>query len=171
MKSTLQSLLCLLFALAFSAANAAGILTDEEAAEATPEALMEEVAVFKNIRQAMTLSLSRCESEAKCDSAATTEEVQQMINAIDARVDGLGARQEAAGNSAGLTDVIVAYADERGGLNRVMKKVDSMISPVVENIDESELFGDDGDDSAPAEDSGGEAGEFSDLFADEDEEL
>ena len=168
MKSTLQSLLCLLFALAFSAANAAGILTDEEAAEATPEALMEEVTVYKSIRQAMTLSLSVCESEAKCDSAATAEEVQQMINAIDERVDGLGARQEAAGNSAGLTDVIVAYADERGGLNRVMKKVDSMISPVVENIDESELFG---DDSEPAEDGGGEGGEFNDLFADEDEEL
>ena len=168
MKTTIRSFLFLLLASAFAGANAAGILSDEEAAEATPEALMEEVAVFKSIRQAMTLSLSRCETEAVCDSAATAEEVQQMINAIDARVDGLGARQEAAGNSAGLADVIVAYADERGGLNRVMKKADSMVSPVVENIDESELFG---DDSAPAEAAGGEGGEFNDLFSDEDEEL
>ena len=167
MKNITKSFLFLLLALGFGFAQAAGILSDEEAAEASPEALMEEVAVFKSIRQAMTLSLSRCESEAMCDSAATAEEVQQMLNAIDARVDGLGARQEAAGNSAGLTDVIVAYADERGGLNRVMKKVDSMVSPVVENIDESELFGDD----APAEEAGGEGGEFSDLFADEDEEI
>jgi hypothetical protein len=65
--------------------------------------------------------------------------------------------------------VTVAYAEERGGLSRVLKKAGSMNSAVVENIEESELFGSD-DNAAPAAESDG-AEQFSDMFADEDEEL
>lgn len=168
MRKLIRHNLVIALGLYMSAAGAAGILSDEEAASATPEALMEEVAIYKSIRQAMTLSISRCESDGICDSAASEVEVQQVINALDARVEGLGQRQAAAGNSAGLSDVIVAFADERGGLNRVMKKASEMVPPVVENIDESDLFGD-GDSGAAAGDGG--AGEFDDMFSDEDEEL
>lgn len=149
--------------------STAGILSSDEAAVAGPELLMAEVAVFRSIRQAMTLSISRCETTGECDTVASREEVEQVISALDARVDGLGLRQEQAGNSAGLTDVIIAYADERGGLNRVMKKIGDIESTVVERIDESELFGDDSEEESPAaEDS---VDQFDDMFADEDEEI
>ncbi len=160
---------CLATLMATSAVNAAGLLSNEEAQTANEEALLSEVAVFKSIRQAMTLSLTLCETTGDCKASASTEEVEKVIEALDSRVEGLGLRQQEAGNSAGLEDVIVAYADERGGLSRVLKKAGSMNSAVVENIEESELFGSD-ETAAPAAESGG-AEQFSDMFADEDEEL
>ncbi len=160
---------CLTSLLATSAVNAAGLLSSEEAKSANPEVLLAEVAVFKSIRQAMTLSHTLCETTGDCKASASTDEVEKVIEALDSRVEGLGLRQQEAGNSAGLEDVIVAYANERGGLARVLKKADSMNSAVVENIEESELFGSE-DSAAPAAGSEG-AEQFSDMFADEDEEL
>lgn len=170
MSKVIISSLVFALGLCLSGVTAAqGVLSDEEAASATPDALMAEVTIFRNIRQAMTLSISRCESDGICDSAATEDEVQQVINALDARVEGLGQRQAAAGNSAGLADVIIAYADERGGLNRVMKRAGDMSMPVVENIDESDIFGGEGGEAATGD--GGGAEQFDDMFSDEDEEL
>lgn len=160
---------CLMTFVATGSVTAAGLLSNEEAQSADPELLMSEVAVFKSIRQAMTLSHALCETSGNCKASASPEEVEKVIEALDSRVEGLGLRQQEAGNSAGLEDVIVAYANERGGLSRVLKKAGSMNSAVVENIEESELFGSD-DEAAPAAESGG-AEQFSDMFADEDEEL
>ena len=154
----------------FGTVNAASLLSSEEAQSASPEALMSEVAVFKSIRQAMTLSLTLCETTGECKASATEQEVQQVIDALDSRVEGLGLRQQEAGNSAGLEDVIVAYADERGGLTRVLKKVGDINSAVVENIEETELFGSDEEDTAASAESDA-VEQFGDMFADEDEEL
>ena len=141
-----------------------GIMSNEAAQTESPDELMAEVAVFKNIRQGLTLSVTQCEFDSACDATPNSKEVQQIIDAIDKRVDGLSQRQQDAGNSAGLEDVLVAYGDERSGFSRVLKKIGDTTSSVVENIDEAEIFGDDAGGEEAAE-------QFGDMFADEDEEL
>ena len=145
-----------------------GIMSNEAAQTASPDELMAEVAVFKNIRQGLTLSVTQCEFDSACDATPNSKEVQQVIDTIDKRVDGLSQRQQDAGNSAGLEDVLVAYGNERSGLSRVLKKINATTSSVIEHIDEAELF-----DAATETESteAGAAEEFGDMFADEDEEL
>ena len=149
------------------AAAGEGFLSNEAAQTASADELLAEVAVFKSIRQGLTLSVTLCETTNTCDATPTSHEVQQIIDAIDKRVDGLSQRQQDAGNSAGLEDVLVAYGNERSGLSRVLKKIGDTTSSVVENIDEAELF-----DSATETESSeaGAAEEFGDMFADEDED-
>ena len=151
------------------AAAGEGFISIEAAQTASADELLAEVAVFKSIRQGLTLSVTFCETTNTCDATPTSHEVQQVINAIDKRIEGLSQRQQEAGNSAGLGDVVVAYADERGGFARVLKKINDSNSSVVENIDESEIFGDAGGESETTEAETAE--QFGDMFADEDEDL
>ena len=147
---------------------AAGLLSSEAAQSADPDALLAEVAVFKGMREGLTLSVMQCESTGDCAVAADTGEVQQVINAINSRIGGLEQRQVDAGNSAGLDDVLAAYGNEKGGLTRLLRKIESTPRSVIENIDEDELFGDgESGDAEKAESSE----QLNDMFADEDEEL
>jgi hypothetical protein len=154
----------------------AGILSGDDAQAADPDALLAEVAVFKSIREGMTISVMQCSFDSACDASSNTKELKQLINALDQRIDGLSQRQQDDGDAAGLEDVLIAYVDERDGLSRVLKNVSSSSSAVVEHIDEADLFGDEeSSEPASAETEATEATEateqLDDMFSDEDEEI
>ncbi len=162
-------------------ATGAGILSSEDAQTASPEDLFDEVAVFKSIREGLTLSVTQCALTSACDAATNSRELQQILNALDKRIEALSQRQLDTGDSAGLEDVLVAYVDERGGLSRILEKIDDSTSSVVEHIDDDELFDipaavdrplEDGTAETVTETTGNETAEqLDDMFADEDEEL
>ena len=177
MKEYVRSLVAGIF-LAFSAnaiAVGEGILSDEDGLEAEPEALLAEVAVFKGIREGLTLTFALCDIDIGCDPAASDSEVKQLLSALDQRIDGLTQRQQNSEDS-GLDDVLIAYFDEREGFSEILEKLggssESGSAVVGENIDEADLFGEDESEAeATAETEADSVEQFNDMFADEDEEL
>ena len=177
MKIYVRSLVAGIF-LAFSASAIAvgeGILSDEDGLAAEPEALLAEVAVFKGIREGLTLTFALCDIDIGCDPAASDSEVKQLLSALDQRIDGLTQRQQNSEDS-GLDDVLIAYFDEREGFSEILEKLggssESGSAVVGENIDEADLFGEDESEAeATAETEADSVEQFNDMFADEDEEL
>ena len=152
---------------------AEGILSVEDSEAAAPESLMAEVAVFKGIREGMTLSIAVCELSDSCAPVASDDEIRQVISALDERIDGLSQRQQSSDEPA-LADILIAYFDEREGFNSILEKVDSSEDSSLfgEEIDESELFGEEeADIEETAETEAVDNIEKFDMFADEDEEL
>jgi hypothetical protein len=152
------------------AAMGEGILSGDDAQTANAEILLAEVAVFKSIREGITLSLVQCDIAGSCDPAASSAEVQQIIAALDLRIDGLTQRQQGSDDTAGLEDVLIAYVDEREGYSRFLEQLGFAPKEkkvVGEDIDEAELFGDEEEEKTETS----EGQEQFDIFADEDEEL
>jgi hypothetical protein len=152
---------------------AEGILSIEDSEAAAPDSLMAEVAVFKGIREGMTLSIALCELSYSCAPVASDDEVRQLITALDQRIDGLSQRQQSSDEPA-LADILIAYFDEREGFNSILEKIDTTedTSLFGKEIDESELFGEeDADIEETAEKEAVDNVEEFDMFADEDEEL
>jgi hypothetical protein len=145
------------------AATDGGILSEEEAQTANVETLLADVTVFRNIRQGMKLFMAQCENMENCQTAANTDELEQLISVLDGRIGGLSERRQVTGQPSGLGDVLVAYVDELEGYTRHLDNLQAS-SSVVDKIDESELFSD--DDEATSE-----IKKMDDIFSDEDEEL
>ena len=146
------------------------ILSADDAQAADADALLAEVALFKSIRDGITLSFVQCDIADTCDPASSSGEVQQLIATLDLRIDGLTQRQQASDDTAGLEDVLVAYVDEREGYSRFLEKLGTGTeqgSVVGEDIDEAELFGDEEEEETEIS----ETPDQFDIFADEDEEL
>ena len=164
----------LLVALLFTSVqlSAATILSAEEADSASNEALQSEVALFKSIRDGITLSMALCEGNADCQPNVSEDELTRLLETLDRRIDGLAQRQ-LGGEDSALADLMVAYVDEREGYAEFLSNMTevSLEEAVGEDLDEAELFGDDSGDAAPAAAAEEAPAEFNDLFADEDEDL
>ena len=171
----MKQLLCSLTAITFlisvnniaQAAKDGGLLSEEEAQSANVETLLADVAVFKNIRQGIKLSIVQCENTENCQSVANTDELEQLISALDTRLGSLSERRQNPSQPIGLGDVVIAYVDELEDYTRHLENLQAsagVSSGVVDNIDESELFSD-GDEASL------EVNQMDDLFSDEDEEL
>ncbi len=151
------------------AVSGGGFLSSEDAQTADTDALLAEVAVFRSIRDGITLSLAQCDFSGSCEPAVTSDEVQQIISALDQRINGLSQRQQASDDGAGLEDVLIAYVDELDGFSGVLEKLGSISAEeavIGGDIDESELFGSEEEKTDTTEN----VDQF-DIFADEDEEL
>ena len=107
--------------------------------------------------------MAQCENMENCQTAANTDELEQLISVLDGRIGGLSERRQVTGQPSGLGDVLVAYVDELEGYTRHLDNLQAS-SSVVDKIDESELFSD--DDEATSE-----IKKMDDIFSDEDEEL
>jgi len=174
MKNTFRYLIvfCLLSGWTGVSVSAGGewYLSSEDAQTADTTTLLAEVAVFKSIRAGISLSVAQCELTQACEPAASDVELKQLIAALDERIGGLSQRQQGSDDGAGLEDVLIAYVDELDGFKGFLDKIGSASQSVVENIDESELFGDEA--AGETESTEADAAEqFGDMFADEDEEL
>ncbi len=147
-------------------AETKGILSSEDAQVADADTLLAEVSLFKSILEGITLSVARCDKAQDCMPDASSGEVQQLMTTLDQRIESLGQRQQDADAEADLGAVLVAYVSEREGYSHFLEKLGSGSehSPVVENIDESELFGN--EEEKPVE-----IDKTFDVFSDEDEEL
>lgn len=160
------------FLLLSSAVNSE-ILSLEAADSASIDTLQSEVSLFKNIRDGINLSLALCSGDASCQPSASGGEVEQIIQALDQRIDGLTQRQISGGEgAAGLEDILVAYLDEREGFAGVLEQIGGESASVArEDIDESELFGDEAEEVMETTEAAEGAEQFNDMFADEDEDL
>lgn len=115
----------------------AAILDKSEAAEADISLLQDETIVFQSIGMGIALSIAQCEGIDLCSLTVEESEIQELINALDTRINSLILRQEEAEDQEGLDKVLTAYVNERDNYSAHLEKLKSISSTF---DDESELL-------------------------------
>jgi len=145
----IQSLTILLIASLLILPATARILTRDEANRADAAALTAEAELFKSIGMGIALSLAQCEGREACTPSVNEGELQQLIDALNERIDSLVERQEGGEN---LADVLTAYVNQRENYLRYKDKLDALSEEI-----------------APAEEAAPELVEEAEVFVEEEE--
>lgn len=74
--------------------------------------LLDDTKVFNTIGMGIALSIALCEGKDVCDPTVDENEISQLIDALDQRIEGVVSRQQ--NNEEGLTNIITAYVDTKG---------------------------------------------------------
>lgn len=73
--------------------------------------LLDDTKVFNTIGMGIALSIALCEGKDVCDPTVDENEISQLIDALDQRIEGVVSRQQ--NNEEGLTNIITAYVDTK----------------------------------------------------------
>ena len=138
--ATVLSLTC---TLAWPADPGGGILRDEAAPDADANVLLAEAKLFDSIRKGVALSLAECDLQSQpCDPAVNREELKQVMDKLDNRINLLAARHDQTGEKS-LEDVLLTYANVRDDYKQFMEKLDKVAPAQPEDTGENvfDLFG------------------------------
>lgn len=153
------------------AATGEGILSSEDAQTANPDTLLAEVAVFKSIREGITLSVALCESDNSCETDTSSVEVEQLLAALDQRIESLSQRQQSTEDTAGLGELLIAYVSERQGYSSFLDKLGSAEGTSDNNYEIPPAAVEEDSKAGTETDSAEAVQKMDDVFADEDEEI
>jgi len=106
----------------------AAILDKDEADKADLSSLQDETVVFQSIGMGIALSIAQCEGVDLCSFTVEESEIQELINTLDARIDGLVLKQEEAEDPDGFDKVLTAYINEREHYATHLEKLKSITS-------------------------------------------
>jgi hypothetical protein len=137
------------------------VLDVDEITSADISRLLDDTKVFNSIGMSIALSIALCEGREICDPTVNEDEIGQLLETLDKRIEGVVIRQE--NSEEELTDIITAYIDTKERYHDYMNKLSKISkSPVVEDeFSNEDIFA---DEDAMTED------EFS-AFDDADELL
>jgi hypothetical protein len=99
------------------------ILAEDEANDADAATLVNEAGVFESIRMGIALSMAQCEGLPDCSPAVNEEELKQLIQALDTRIDNLTLRQEEVEDPEGFDEILAIYVNERDNYAHFMEKL------------------------------------------------
>jgi len=125
MMSSLIKFLCFLFILV-SINVFAAILDKDEADKANLTLLKNETVLFQSIGMGIALSIARCEGVDLCSLTVEEKEIQELINALEERIENLVLKQEEAENPVEFSNVITAYVNERDSFTSHLEKLKSI---------------------------------------------
>ncbi len=117
----------LLFILVSTNVSAA-ILDKDEADKADLTLLQNETVLFRSIGMGIALSIAQCEGVELCSLTVEEREIQELINALDERIDSLVLKQEEAEDPIEFDKVITAYVNERDNYATHLEKLKSITS-------------------------------------------
>jgi hypothetical protein len=117
-----------LFILLASVNLSAAILDKDEADRADLNLLQNETVVFKSIGMGIALSIAQCEGVDLCSLTVEEGEIQELINTLDARIEGLVLKQEEAEDPVAFDKVLTAYINERETYTSHLEKLKSITS-------------------------------------------
>lgn len=160
--------LVILFASKYASAQ---ILNSNYASGADVLILQNEIDIFSTIQEGIKLSIAECELFDTCSANVNMEELNQIINTINTRINTLSLRYTESGESA-LENVLIAYVDIRDQYNSLLEKVSDM--PEFETSDsvvEFEFEDYLSNTSTPADSNNELSEEYRELFEDADEAL
>ena len=106
----------------------AAILDKKEAEQADLSLLEGETRVFQSIGMGIALSIAQCEGIDLCSFTVDEDEIQELINALETRIDSLVLRQEEIEDPEGLEKVLMAYVNERDNYTSHLEKLKNITS-------------------------------------------
>lgn len=125
--------LCLFFIISIYGANLfAAILDKNEAEKADINLLKDETTVFQSIGMSIALSLAQCEGVDLCSLTVDEDEIKELINVLDDRINSLQLKQEQAEDPVEFDKVLTAYINERDNYASHLEKLKSLSSSLDE---------------------------------------
>ena len=121
----------------------AAILSKDELEQADLTTLQQDSELFKTIGMGITLSIAQCEGVDLCTLNVDVSEMQELINALDNRIDTLTLKQEDTDTPAEFQQVLATYVDTRdnyGAQLEKLKLLDSDLDSEDSLLDQSEQF-------------------------------
>ena len=116
--------------------NVSAVILDKEAAaQAELSTLQNESSVFQSIGMGIALSIAQCEGVELCSFTVDVDEIQELINTLDARIDSLVLRQEEAEDPVEFDKILTAYVSERDNYSTHLEKLKSITSTLDEEVD------------------------------------
>ena len=126
----------LVFIIALYSSNImAAILGTQEAEQADLTLLKDETLVFQSIGMGIALSLAQCEGIDLCSITVDEDEIKELINALDKRINSLVLKQEEAEDPVEFDKVLTAYVNERDNYATHLEKLKSITSTLDEDLD------------------------------------
>lgn len=110
----------------------AAILDKSEAEKADINLLKDETTVFQSIGMSIALSLAQCEGVDLCSLTVDEDEIKELINVLDARINSLTLKQEQAEDPVEFDKVLTAYINERDNYSTHLEKLKSLTSSLDE---------------------------------------
>ena len=139
-----------------------GVLDINEVTNADISTLLDDTKIFNTIGMGIALSIALCDGKDICDPTVNENEIGQLIETLDKRIEGVVARQQ--NSEEELTNIITAYVDTKEKYTDYMDRLSKITkSPelVEDQFTDEDIFA---DEEAMTED------EYS-AFDDSDEDL
>ncbi len=115
------------------------ILNKSEVEQADIGLLQNESAVFQSIGMGIALSLAQCEGVDLCTVDVDVEELEELLKALDVRINTLTLKQEEAEDPAQFEQVLATYVNTRDDYGAQLEKLKTIQS----ELDAEEGFLDD----------------------------
>ncbi len=102
--------------------------------------LLEDTKVFNTIGMGIALSIAECTGKDTCEPTVDEDEIGQLIEALDRRIEGVVSRQQDSEEE--LTPVITAYVDTKEKYADYLERLSKIARPEVvqEEFVEEDLF-------------------------------
>ena len=124
---------CLFLSFVFSHSANATILTKSEMEQADLGQLNQEAGIFQSISMGIALLLEQCEGIDLCVSSVDKDEINELINALDLRINKLILQQEEAEDPEMVDNVLTAYMNERDNFSAHLEKLKILSSDLEED--------------------------------------
>lgn len=141
------------------------VLNSDEIISSDINTLLEDTKVFNTIGMGIALSIAQCDGQDICDITTGENEIVQLIEALDIRIEDVISRQQH--NEEELSHIITAYVDIKEKYNGYMERLSKIVKRPEVEIPVYDIFA---DDEAMTEDEYAAFNDSEDEL-DDDEEL
>ena len=145
------------------------VLDIDEITNSDINALVEDTKVFDTIGLGIALSIAQCDGRDICDPTVDENEIGQLIEALDRRIEGVVSRQQ--DNEEDMSNIITAYVDTKEKYTDYMERLSKITKSPVTEPAEDEFAGEDifADEEAMTEDEYSAFDDFEDSLEDDEE--
>ena len=145
------------------------VLDTDEITNSDINTLIEDTKVFNIIGMGIALSIAQCDGKDICDPTVDKNEIGQLIEALDRRIEGVVSRQQ--DSEEDLSNIITAYVDTKENYTDYIERLNQITrSPVIEPAEdefaEEDIFA---DEDAMTEDEYSAFDDFDDSLEDDEE--
>ncbi len=145
------------------------VLDKDKITNADINTLVEDTKVFNIIGMGIALSIAQCDGKDICDPTVDENEIGQLIEALDSRIESVVSRQQ--DSEEDLNNIIIAYVDTKEKYTDYMERLSKITrSPVIEPAEdefaEEDIFA---DEDAMTEDEYSAFSDFDDSLADDED--
>lgn len=138
MNNKIKIIFSLIFILTLVNVNAA-ILDENAAEQADLASLQNETELFQSIGMGIALSIAQCDGVELCTLTVEVNEIQELINTLDQRINNLVLKQEEAEDPVEFDKVLTAYVNQKESYTAHLEKLRTMTGAI---DTEDDLFDD-----------------------------